>query len=54
MDENCNQLKVVSPEEAVNNEEYLQQAFQEVLRWEEADKNWHREELIFRLKSFSC
>ena len=29
MTENCNQLKVISPEEAVNNEEYLQQAFRE-------------------------
>ena len=38
MTENRNQLKVVSPEEAVSNEEYLHQAFQEVLRWEESDK----------------
>ena len=52
MTENCNQLQIISPEEAVNNEEYLQQAFQEVLRWEESDKELAQGRTNFQIEKF--
>jgi hypothetical protein len=52
MTENCNQLKVISPEEAVNNEEYLKQAFEEVLRWEDADKELAQGRTNFQIEKF--
>jgi glycosyltransferase involved in cell wall biosynthesis len=52
MTENCNQLQIISPEEAVNNEEYLQQAFEEVLRWEDADKELAQGRTNFQIEKF--
>ena len=52
MTENCNQLQIVTPEEAVSNEEYLQQAFKEVLRWEEADKELAQGRTNFQIEKF--
>jgi hypothetical protein len=52
MTENCNQLQIISPEEAVNNEEYLHEAFKEVLRWEEADKELAQGRTNFQIEKF--
>lgn len=48
----CNQLTVISPEEAVNNEDYLKQAFEEVLRWEEEDKELAQGRTNFQIEKF--
>lgn len=47
-----NQLTIVTPEEAVNNENYLKKAFEEVLRWEDEDKELAQGRTNFQIEKF--
>ena len=47
-----NQLKVITPEEAAKNEDYLKVALEEVLRWEEEDKELAQGRTNFQIEKF--
>ena len=47
-----NQLKVITPEEAARNEDYLKVALEEVLRWEEEDKELAQGRTNFQIEKF--
>ena len=46
-------LKVVDAEQAVNNDNYLRQAFENVLKWEESDKELAQGRTNFQLEKFA-
>lgn len=52
MTKKCNQLQIITPEEAVYNEQYLNEAFQEVLRWEDEDKELAQGRTNFQIEKF--
>jgi glycosyltransferase involved in cell wall biosynthesis len=47
-----NQLQVITPEEAAKNEDYLKTALEEVLRWEEEDKELAQGRTNFQIEKF--
>lgn len=47
-----NQLTVITPEEAAKNEDYLKFALEEVLRWEEEDKELAQGRTNFQIEKF--
>lgn len=47
-----NQLSVIAPEEAAKNEDYLKFALEEVLRWEEEDKELAQGRTNFQIEKF--
>jgi hypothetical protein len=47
-----NQLKIITPEEAAKNEDYLKVALEEVLRWEEEDKELAQGRTNFQIEKF--
>lgn len=51
-DKKFNQLTVVTPEEAAKNEDYLKVALEEVLRWEEEDKELAQGRTNFQIEKF--
>lgn len=51
-DKKFNQLQVITPEEAAKNEDYLKFALEEVLRWEEEDKELAQGRTNFQIEKF--
>jgi hypothetical protein len=51
-DKKFNQLTVITPEEAAKNEDYLKFALEEVLRWEEEDKELAQGRTNFQIEKF--